>query len=55
MLQSQLVNSFDFWLSFGIGTSVVVALIGIGSVIRALFRARSQKKDGVAASAIRAA
>jgi len=49
MLQSQVVNSFDFWLSFGIGTSVVVAVIGIISVIRALAKANSQKQEGVAA------
>jgi hypothetical protein len=47
--QSQVVNSFDFWLSFGIGTSVVVAVIGIISVIRALAKANSQKQEGVAA------
>ena len=49
MLQSQLVNSIDFWLSFGIGTSVVVAIIGIASVIRALTKAQRQKQEGVAA------
>ncbi len=48
MLQSQLVNSMDFWLSFGIGTSVIVAIIGIVGVIRALLKGRSQKKEGVA-------
>ena len=48
MLQTQVVNSFDFWLSFGIGTSIVVAIIGIVSVIRALTKANSQKQEGVA-------
>ncbi len=48
MLQSQLVNGIDFWLSFGIGTSAVVAIIGIASVIRALAKARAQKQEGVA-------
>ena len=48
MLQSQLVNSIDFWLSFGIGTSAVVAIIGIFSVTRALLKARAQKQEGVA-------
>ena len=48
MLQSQVVNSFDFWLSFGIGTSVIVAIIGIGSVIMALVKAKSQQQEGVA-------
>ena len=49
MLQSQFVNYFDFWLSFGIGTSVVVAVIGIASVIKALATAKKQKNEGVAA------
>lgn len=49
MLQSQIVNSIDFWLSFGIGTSVIVAIIGIFSVIRALLKGRSQKNEGVGA------
>ena len=49
MLQTQLVNSFDFWLSFGIGTSAVVAVVGIISVILALAKARGQKQEGVAA------
>jgi len=48
MLQTQVVNSFDFWLSFGIGSSVIVAVIGIVSVIRALAKANSQKQEGVA-------
>ena len=48
MLQSQLVNSFDFWLSFGIGTSVIVAVVGIVSVILALVKANAQKQEGVA-------
>ena len=48
MLQSQLVNSFDFWLSFSIGTSAIVAIIGIGSVIMALIKAKSQQQEGVA-------
>lgn len=41
--QTQLVNYFDFWLSFGaIGTSIAVAVIGVGSVIRALQRRRAE-------------
>ena len=48
MLQSQVVNSFNFWLSFGIGTSVVVAVIGIASVILALVKAKAQQQEGVA-------
>jgi hypothetical protein len=48
MLQTQLVNSFNFWLSFGIGTSVVVAVIGIISVTKSLLKAAAQKKEGIA-------
>jgi hypothetical protein len=41
--QTQLVNYFDFWLSFaGIGTSIAVAIIGIGSVIRALIKRKAE-------------
>jgi hypothetical protein len=46
--QSGVANSFDFWLSFGIGTSIVVAVVGIGSVIRALTKNRRNAKEGVA-------
>ena len=49
MLQTQVVNSVDFWISFGIGTSAIVAIIGIASVIRALLKARGQQSEGVAA------
>jgi len=48
MLQTQIVNSLDFWLSFGIGTSLVVAAIGVISVTRALLRARSRNDQGLA-------
>lgn len=41
--QTTLVNYFDFWLSFGaIGTSIAVAIIGIGSVIRALAKRKAE-------------
>ena len=46
MVQSQLLNSFDFWLSFGIGTSMVVAVIGIASVIRALVKSGQERSAG---------
>ncbi|RYG70399.1 peptide transporter [bacterium] len=50
MLQSQMANSIDFWLSFGIGTSIVVAVIGIFSVIRSLMKAKQQKEQGISSS-----
>lgn len=41
--QTQVVNYFDFWLSFaGIGTSIAVAVIGIASVIRVLLKRRRE-------------
>jgi hypothetical protein len=46
--QSGVANNFDFWLSFGIGTSIVVAVVGIGSVIRALTKNRRNAKEGIA-------
>ncbi|MDF2441424.1 MAG: hypothetical protein JWN98_2408 [Abditibacteriota bacterium] len=48
LIQSQVVNYFDFWLSFGIGTSVVVAVVGIGSVLVALAKRRRNTATGVA-------
>ena len=42
--QTTVVNSFDFWLSFGgIGTSIAVAVIGIASVTKAMVNRRSEK------------
>lgn len=52
MLQTQVVNSIDFWLSFGIGTSAVVAIVGIVSVTRSLLKARGQKANGVGAPSL---
>ncbi len=52
MLQSQVVNSMDFWLSFSIGTSAIVAVIGIFSVIRSLMKAKGQKTQGVGAPSL---
>ena len=48
LIQTQIVNNFDFWLSFGIGTSIVVALVGIISVIGALTKRQKDSKSGVA-------
>jgi hypothetical protein len=48
VIQSQVVNNFDFWLSFGIGTSIVVALVGIGSVISALVKRKQSRESGTA-------
>ncbi len=48
LIQTQIVNNFDFWLSFGIGTSVIVALVGIISVIGALAKRKRDSASGVA-------
>ena len=48
LIQTQIVNNFDFWLSFGIGTSIVVALVGIISVIGALTKRKRDAASGVA-------
>jgi hypothetical protein len=43
LTQTQLVNYFDFWLSFGsIGSSFAVAFIGIISVVRALMGKKTE-------------
>lgn len=43
LTQTQLVNYFDFWLSFGsIGSSFAVAFIGIVSVIRAFMGKKTE-------------
>lgn len=47
--QTQVANYFDYWLSFGIGVSVVVALIGIFSVIRALTKRQETTASGAPA------
>ena len=41
--QTTIVNNFDFWLSFAsIGTSIAVAIIGLGSVISAISKRRAE-------------
>jgi hypothetical protein len=52
LIQTGVVNNVDFWISFHIGTSIVVAFVGIGSVIKALAKARANKASGTA-SAVR--
>jgi len=45
-VMTSFVNSIDFWLSFGIGTSFAVAVIGLGHVINSVRRARAQAGEG---------
>ena len=45
---TQVSNNFDFWLSFGIGTAIVVAIIGICSVVKALYNNSRGGRDNSA-------
>jgi hypothetical protein len=40
------VNSVDFWMSFGIGTTVAIALIGMYQVMQGVRSARDRKAEG---------
>ena len=41
-------NRIDFWLSFSIGTSVCIALIGFGTSGRAIWKRRRERRDELA-------
>jgi hypothetical protein len=41
-IPTQISNAFDFYLSFGIGTSLVIALVGFGMAGRAMVRSRRE-------------
>ena len=45
---TQISNSFDFWISFSIGASLVVFMVGVGSTIRALIRSKREKAQRAA-------
>ena len=40
------VNNVDFWMSFGIGTTVAIAIIGIYQVVQSVRNAKSGRKEG---------
>ena len=46
---TQISNSFDFWISFSIGASLVIFYIGVGATIRALIRQRRERREQKAA------
>lgn len=46
---TQISNSFDFWISFSIGASLVIFYIGIGSTVRSLLRTRRERLERLAA------
>jgi len=41
-IMTEFLNGVDFWISFGIGTSLAVAFIGFGHVISSVRRARAR-------------
>ena len=41
-IQTQIVNNIDFWLSFGIGTSAAIGVIGIASAVLAIVKTSRQ-------------
>jgi hypothetical protein len=45
---TQISNSFDFWISFSIGASLVIFYVGVGATIRSLRRARREKSERAA-------
>ena len=46
VLETWFVNSVDFWMSFGIGTTIAIALIGIWQVYRSLSQAQTTADGG---------
>ncbi|MFP4055370.1 MAG: hypothetical protein ACLF0G_00700, partial [Candidatus Brocadiia bacterium] len=42
---TQISNSFDFWISFTIGASLVIFYIGVGATVRALRRSRRERRE----------
>ena len=46
---TQISNSFDFWISFSIGASLVIFFIGVGATSRALIRQRRERAEREAA------
>lgn len=44
VIETGIANGFDFWLSFGIGTGVALALLGFYTTFTALVKARRKRK-----------
>ncbi len=40
---TQISNSFDFWISFTIGSSLVILFVGLGATLRAFRRSRRER------------
>lgn len=47
-IPTSICNSIDFWLSFQIGTSVCIALIGFGATGRAMYKRRRTRLEELA-------
>ena len=45
-IETFFVNSVDFWMSFGIGTTIAIALIGIWQVVQGLRNAAAARASG---------
>jgi len=45
---TQISNSFDFWISFTIGVSLVIFYVGIGATVRAFIRTRRERREAAA-------
>ena len=45
-IETFFVNSVDFWMSFGIGTTIAIALIGIWQVFQGVRTARAARASG---------
>jgi hypothetical protein len=43
-IQTQTALNFDFWLSFGIGTNIAIAVIGLAVIFRTLGRGKNQEQ-----------
>ena len=46
-IETFFVNSVDFWMSFGIGTTIAIAIIGVYQVVRGLMGARNSSGEQV--------
>lgn len=44
MIPTQISNSIDFWLSFTMGASVMIAFVGFGATIKALLQGRRERR-----------
>jgi hypothetical protein len=44
-IETGLANRFDFWMSFGIGTALAVALLGIYAALSRAFRSRTERRE----------